>query len=75
MKNLSVRKLVVNAVFVSLVLLLGLTPIGIIPLGAINVTILHIPVIIGALFYNEQITVRKVAGIAVCLCGVYLIHQ
>ena len=32
-------------------------------------------VIIGALFYNEQITLRKVAGIAVCLCGVYLIHR
>lgn len=50
MKDHSVRNLVLNAVFVALVLLLGLTPIGIIPLGAINVTILHIPVIIGALF-------------------------
>ena len=35
--------------FIALVVLLGLTPLGLIPLGFINVTILHIPVIIGAL--------------------------
>lgn len=50
MRSKSTTLLVLNALFVALVLLLGLTPIGIIPLGTINVTILHIPVIIGALF-------------------------
>lgn len=50
MRSKSTAKLVLNALFVALVLLLGLTPVGIIPLGTINVTILHIPVIIGALF-------------------------
>ncbi len=43
------RQLTLTALFISLVVLLGLTPLGLIPLGFINVTILHIPVIIGAL--------------------------
>ena len=50
MRSTSTRSLVLNALFVALVFLLGMTPIGIIPLGAINVTILHIPVIAGTLF-------------------------
>lgn len=50
MRSASTRTLVLNALFVALVFLLGMTPIGIIPLGAINVTILHIPVIAGTLF-------------------------
>lgn len=50
MRSSSTRDLVLNALFVALVLLLGMTSIGLIPLGAINVTILHIPVIVGTLF-------------------------
>lgn len=50
MRSTSTLNLVLNALFVALVFLLGMTPIGIIPLGAINVTILHIPVIAGTLF-------------------------
>ncbi len=50
MRSTSTRTLVLNALFVALVFLLGMTPIGIIPLGAINLTILHIPVIAGTLF-------------------------
>jgi uncharacterized membrane protein len=50
MRSTSTRNLVLNALFVALVFLLGMTPIGIIPLGAINLTILHIPVIAGTLF-------------------------
>lgn len=38
-----------TALLMGLVVLLGMTPIGIIPLGFINVTILCLPVIIGAL--------------------------
>ena len=40
---------VLTALFVALVLLLGLTPIGLIPLGFINVTVLCVPVIVGTL--------------------------
>ncbi|MBQ1257787.1 MAG: ECF transporter S component [Clostridia bacterium] len=50
MRSTSTHNLILNALFVALVLLLGMTPIGMIPLGAINVTILHIPVIVGTLF-------------------------
>ena len=42
-------RLAVTALFIALVLLLGLTPIGLIPLGFINVTILCVPVIVGTL--------------------------
>ena len=40
---------VLTALFLALVLLLGLTPIGLIPLGFINVTVLCVPVIVGTL--------------------------
>lgn len=43
------RQITLTAVFIALVLLLGLTPLGLIPLGFINVTILCIPVIVGTL--------------------------
>lgn len=49
MKKKSVYTLVLYALFVALVLLLGLTPVGLIPLGFINLTILCIPVIIGTI--------------------------
>ncbi len=42
-------RFVLTALFIALVLLLGLTPIGLIPLGFINVTILCVPVIVGTL--------------------------
>lgn len=38
-----------KALFVALILLLGLTPLGLIPLGFINVTILVLPVVVGTL--------------------------
>jgi uncharacterized membrane protein len=41
---------VLLALFVALILLLGFTPLGLIPLGFINVTILCVPVVVGALF-------------------------
>lgn len=41
--------LTLTALFVALILLFGFTPVGMIPLGFINVTILHIPVIVGTL--------------------------
>lgn len=44
-----IRNMTLTAVFIALVLLLGLTPIGLIPLGFVNVTILCVPVIVGTL--------------------------
>lgn len=41
---------VLLALFVALIVLLGFTPLGLIPLGFINVTILCVPVIVGALY-------------------------
>lgn len=43
------RQLVQMALFVALIILLGLTPIGMIPLGFIYISLLGIPVVIGTL--------------------------
>lgn len=40
---------VLTALFIALILLLGLTPIGMIPLGFINISLLGVPVVIGTL--------------------------
>ena len=48
MKSIDTKKLTLTAVLLALVLLLGMTPIGLIPLGFINVTVLCIPVVVGA---------------------------
>ena len=45
----SLKHFVVLALFVGLIILMGLTPIGLIPLGFINVTILAVPVVVGTL--------------------------
>ena len=42
------RKLVVAGMLSAVTMVLGLTPLGIIPIGPLNATILHVPVIIGA---------------------------
>ena len=47
--NKNTRELVQTAIFVALILLLGLTPICMIPLGFINLSLLGIPVVIGTL--------------------------
>lgn len=44
-----IRNMTLTAVFIALVLLLGLTPVGLIPLGFVNVTILCVPVIVGTI--------------------------
>ena len=43
------RQFTLTSLFVALIALLGLTPLGIIPVGPLSATILHIPVIIGAI--------------------------
>ena len=49
MKHNSLKLFVTTAAMAAIVFVLGLTPLGIIPLGFMNVTILHIPVVIGTL--------------------------
>lgn len=50
MNHKQMRSFVLTALFIALVLLLGLTPIGMIPLGFINISLLGVPVVIGTLF-------------------------
>lgn len=50
MERKKLRNFVLLALFVALIVLLGFTPLGLIPLGFINVTILCVPVIVGALY-------------------------
>lgn len=42
------RKLVVAGMLSAISIILGMTPLGIIPIGPLNATIMHLPVIIGA---------------------------
>lgn len=42
------RKIVVAGMLSAISIILGLTPLGIIPIGPLNATIMHLPVIIGA---------------------------
>lgn len=48
-KKTNVRKLVIVGVLSGVSIMLSLTPLGYIPIGPLNLTIMHIPVIIGAI--------------------------
>lgn len=50
MNHKQMRSFVLTALFIALILLLGLTPVGMIPLGFINISLLGVPVVIGTLF-------------------------
>lgn len=56
MKNTKekLRVFCILAVLSGLIFLLGLTPLGLIPLGFVNVTILCVPVIVGALYTDAK---------------------
>lgn len=47
-KKFEVRKMAVIAVLAAISIMLSMTPLGFIPIGPLNLTIMHIPVIIGA---------------------------
>ena len=47
-KKLEVRKMAIIGVLAAISIMLSMTPLGFIPLGPVNATIMHIPVIIGA---------------------------
>ena len=46
--------LALTAFFAAIIVLMSFTPIGYIPLGVINATIIHIPVILGALYLGPK---------------------
>lgn len=48
------RKLVLAAVFVAIIIVMAFTPFGYIPLGFMNATIIHVPVIIGAIILGPK---------------------
>lgn len=47
-KRIDVRRLVIIGVLSGISMMLSMTPLGFIPIGPVNATIMHIPVIIGA---------------------------
>ena len=46
--------LVLTALFTAIIIIMAFTPLGYIPLGVINATIIHIPVILGAIFLGPK---------------------
>ena len=48
-KSFTVRRLTVTGMLGAISVVLGMTPLGFIPIGTTNATIMHIPVIIGAI--------------------------
>ena len=48
-KKMDVRKMAIIGVLAAISIMLSMTPLGFIPIGPTNATIMHIPVIIGAI--------------------------
>ena len=53
MKNEKTYELVLTALFTAIIVIMAFTPLGYIPLVVINATVIHIPVILGALFLGH----------------------
>ncbi|NBJ95083.1 ECF transporter S component [Parablautia muri] len=54
MKSEKTYELVLLALFTAIIVIMAFTPLGYIPLVVINATIIHIPVILGALFLGPK---------------------
>ncbi len=54
MRNTKTYELVLTSLFTAIIIIMAYTPLGYIPLGIINATIIHIPVILGALFCGPK---------------------
>lgn len=54
MKNEKNLELVLTALFTAIIVIMAYTPLGYIPVVVINATIVHIPVILGALFLGPK---------------------
>ena len=63
-KKLEVRKMAIIGVLAAISIMLSMTPLGFIPIGPLNLTIMHIPVIIGAILEGPMvgITVGAIFG-------------
>ncbi|MBQ2576189.1 MAG: ECF transporter S component, partial [Lachnospiraceae bacterium] len=46
--------MVLTGLFTAIIIIMSVTPLGYIPLGVINATIIHIPVILGALYCGPK---------------------
>lgn len=54
MRNERTYELVLLALFTAIIVIMAFTPLGYIPLVVINATVIHIPVILGALFLGPK---------------------
>jgi uncharacterized membrane protein len=50
-----IRNFAITSLFAAIIFMMTFTPIGFIPLGAMNATIIHVPVIIGAIILGPKI--------------------
>ncbi len=69
-KSVNVRKLTVIGVLGAISVVLGMTPLGFIPVGPTRATIMHIPVIIGAIMEGPI-----VGGLVGLIFGIFSIYQ
>lgn len=69
-KNFDLRKMVTIGVLGAISIVLGMTPIGFIPVGPTRATIMHIPVIIGAIMEGPI-----VGGFVGLIFGLFSIYQ
>ena len=68
-KKLEVRKMAIIGVLAAISIMLSMTPLGFIPIGPLNLTIMHIPVIIGAII--EGPLVGATVGLVFGLFSIY----
>jgi uncharacterized membrane protein len=69
-KKFTVRKMVVAGILGGISAVLGLTPLGFIPVGPTRATIMHVPVIIGAIMEGPL-----VGGLVGLIFGIFSIFQ
>lgn len=69
-ESLNVRKMAVIGILGSISIILGMTPLGFIPVGPTRATIMHIPVIIGAILEGPV-----VGGIVGLIFGLFSVFQ
>ena len=60
MKSVNIRKMTQLAIFIAIELLLYITQIGYIPLPLVNATIMHLPVIVGAILLSVMLRLMNI---------------
>ncbi|HSH35298.1 ECF transporter S component [Schnuerera sp.] len=69
-KNLSIKRMAIVGILGAISIVLGMTPLGFIPVGPTRATIMHIPVIIGAIMEGPL-----VGGLIGLIFGLFSIFQ